>query len=294
MFDGKNPDEYFEWIAKVELVAQWAADPEEWSEYQVALLRSKGSVYTQLQNTHAQTPWHVIKAKLQAEFSSLPTLPAAIAHLKGRKQYASETLDKYTQEYYRLVMAVHQRTPQECDLQTVIYDYIAGIRDKHIASKCVGEQSMFRCLLDAGNFAARKAAKYKMIESTLPGTSTLPIMEVSQEKRGYRKVPSNPPPPFTQWHSPNPNSQGRIMPKSDRINPEVVNDATLEWLAHMYADRKCFHCQEFGHPIALCEDEESLRKLAKIRRDLKIPVGERTIDLKQTFQVQYPTEAEQK
>ncbi len=29
VFNGKNPDEYFEWIAKVELVAQWAADPEE-------------------------------------------------------------------------------------------------------------------------------------------------------------------------------------------------------------------------------------------------------------------------
>ncbi len=219
-------------------------------------------------------PWHVIKAKLQAEFSSLPTLPAAIAHLKGRKQYASETLDEYTQEYYHLMMAVHQRTPQECDLQTVIYDYIVGIRDKHVTSKCAGEQSTFKCLLGAGNFAARKAAKYKMIESTLPGTSTLPIMEVSQEKRGYQKVPSNPPPPFTQWRSPNLNSQGRIMLKSDRINPEVVNDATLERLAHMYADRKCFHCQEFGHPIALCEDEESLRKLTKIRRDLKIPVGE--------------------
>ena len=84
-FDGKKCEDFFEWISKIEDAARQAANlanDQHWTEYRIATLKARGSVFTHLKAKSDATPWIKLKEGLQMEFSSLPTMIDAINALE--------------------------------------------------------------------------------------------------------------------------------------------------------------------------------------------------------------------
>ena len=84
-FDGKKCKDYFEWISKSEDAAHQATNSvgdSHWTEYRIATLKARGSVFTHLKAKSDTTPWTKLKEGLQMEFSSLPTMIDAINALE--------------------------------------------------------------------------------------------------------------------------------------------------------------------------------------------------------------------
>ncbi len=76
-FDGKKHEDFFEWISKIEDATCQAAssvNDRHWTEYHIATLKARGSVFTHLKAKSEMTPWIKLKEGLQMEFSSLPTM----------------------------------------------------------------------------------------------------------------------------------------------------------------------------------------------------------------------------
>ena len=256
-FNGTKPERYFEWITKIEQAADTIADPDNWSCYHIALMKAEGSVYTQLQNTHPQTPWAIIKRKLQTEFSTLQTMAHAVDTLQSRRQGTAETLDEYTQDYYRLVQTVHAKSPQNCDDPTLIFNYIRGLRNPELVKKVSRIQTSFGNLLDAGTYCLTQEMEYKMMDRTLStaGTPPTPIFAIQQPQ-----VPDN----RTGMYRRMTRDPGRIMPKTDRHDPDdfvAYGQGTLLKWAQEWATIQCFTCRQFGHFARSCGDVELLAAL---------------------------------
>ncbi len=86
-FDGKRCEDFFEWISKIEDTARQAANSpndQHWTEYCIATLKARGSVFTHLKAKSDATPWIKLKEGLQMEFSSLPTMIDTINALEDR------------------------------------------------------------------------------------------------------------------------------------------------------------------------------------------------------------------
>ncbi len=84
-FDGKKCEDFFEWISKIEDAARQAANSandQHWTEYRIATLKARGSMFTHLKAKSDATPWIKLKEGLQMEFSSLPTMIDAINALE--------------------------------------------------------------------------------------------------------------------------------------------------------------------------------------------------------------------
>ncbi len=59
-FDGKKREDFFEWISKIEDAAHQAAcspNDQHWTEYRIATLKARGSVFTHLKAKSDTTPW---------------------------------------------------------------------------------------------------------------------------------------------------------------------------------------------------------------------------------------------
>ena len=73
-FDRKKCNDFFEWITKIKDAAHQAASStsdHHWTEYRIATLKARGSVFTHLKAKSDTMPWTKLKEGLQMEFSSL-------------------------------------------------------------------------------------------------------------------------------------------------------------------------------------------------------------------------------
>ena len=155
-FDGKKRKDFFEWISKIEDAACQAANStndQHWTEYRIATLKARGSVFTHLKAKSDATPWTKLKEGLQMEFSSLPTMIDAINALEEWTQGPHETLDEYTQEFFQLNYTVHGTLPSHTQNKHIFNKYIHGLHEPELLRKCAKQQGSFHNLHDVATYA---------------------------------------------------------------------------------------------------------------------------------------------
>ncbi len=169
-FDGKKCEDFFEWISKIEDAARQAANStndQHWTEYCIATLKARGSVFTHLKAKSDATPWTKLKEGLQMEFSSLPTMIDAINALEERTQGPHETLDEYTQEFFRLNCTVHGTLPSHTQNKHIFNKYICGLHEPELLHKCTKQQGSFDNLHDVATYAKLQSQKLRMQDMTV-------------------------------------------------------------------------------------------------------------------------------
>ncbi len=182
-FDGKKREDFFEWISKIEDAARQATNSvndQHWTEYRIATLKARGSVFTHLKAKSDATPWTKLKEGLQMEFSSLPTMIDAINALEERTQGPHETLDEYTQEFFRLNYTVHGTLPSLTQNKHIFNKYICGLHEPELLHKCAKQQGSFDNLHDVATYAKLQLQKLCMQDMTVsraPTQDSMPLQE---------------------------------------------------------------------------------------------------------------------
>jgi hypothetical protein len=167
LYDGKNKEMFTEWISKIERVAREIGDEEQYSPAKLAILKAQGSVYGLLDNLPAGKPWRDIKHDLQKEFSNIPTIAHAVGALAARRQGSTESLEEYTQDFYRLAQTVQGRSPFEVTDPTLIHGFVMGLRNEELQKKASLKLADFKSLHAVGKWCSEKCIRYRVQECTL-------------------------------------------------------------------------------------------------------------------------------
>ncbi len=112
-------------------------------------------------------PWTKLKEGLQMEFSSLSTMIDAINALEERIQGPHETLDEYTQEFFRLNYMVHGTLPSLTHNKHIFNKYIRGLHEPKLLRKCAKQQGSFDNLHDVATYAKLQSQKLRMQDMTI-------------------------------------------------------------------------------------------------------------------------------
>ncbi len=272
-FDGKKHEDFFEWISKIEDAARQAANSpndQHWTEYHIATLKARGSVFTHLKAKSDATPWIKLKEGLQMEFSSLPTMIDAINALEERTQGPHETLDEYTQEFFRLNYTVHGTLPSHTQNKHIFNKYICGLYEPELLHKCAKQQGSFDNLHDVATYAKLQSQKLRMQDMTVSRTpmqdSIMPLQESPKQTAPPRNcnlngqnlpgsLPTTPVPwvtPFTFY---------RMAPED--WTEDMIRSAATRWI-----DWKCHACKEFGHAKYVCDTPAVRQRLDAIQLEL--------------------------
>ena len=257
-FDGEKHEDFFEWISKIEDAACQAANStndQHWTEYCIATLKARGSVFTHLKAKSDATPWTKLKEGLQMEFSSLPTMIDAINALEERTQGPHETLDEYTQEFFRLNYTVHGMLPSHTQKKHIFNKYIHGLHEPELLRKCAKQQGSFDNLHDVATYAKLQLQKLRMQDMTVSRApsqdSIMPLQETLRQTAPSRNRNSgnqNQPGGFATTPVP------RVTPFTFyRMAPEDWTEDMIRSAAARWIDWKCHACKEFGHAKYVCD-----------------------------------------
>ncbi len=273
-FDGKKCEDFFEGISKIEDAARQAANSpndQHWTEYRIATLKARGSVFTHLKAKSDATPWIKLKEGLQMEFSSLPTMIDAINALEERTQGPHETLDEYTQEFFRLNYTVHGTLPSHTQNKHIFNKYIHGLYEPELLRKCAKQQGSFDNLHDVATYAKLQSQKLRMQDMTvscaLMQDSIMPLQESPKQMAPPRNrnpngqnlpgsLPTTPVPwvtPFTFY----------------RMAPEDWTEDMICIAAARWIDWKCYACKEFSHAKYVCDAPAVRQRLDVIQLELR-------------------------
>ncbi len=263
-FDRKKREDFFEWISKIEDAARQAANSTSdchWTEYRIATLKARGSVFTHLKAKSDMTPWTKLKEGLQMEFSSLPTMIDAINALEERTQGPHETLDEYTQEFFRLNYTIHGTLPSLTHNKHIFNKYIRGLHEPELLRKCAKQQGSFDNLHDVATYAKLQSQKLRMQDMTVSHTPTqdsiMPLQETSKlptPNRNHGVNNQNPSTGFATTPVP------RVTPFTFyRMAPEDWTEDMIRSAAARWIDWKCHACKEFRHAKYIC-DAPAVRK----------------------------------
>ncbi len=257
-FDGKKREDFFEWISKIEDAAHQAANStndQHWTEYRIATLKARGSVFTHLKAKSDATPWIKLKEGLQMEFSSLPTMIDAINALEERTQGLHETLDEYTQEFFRLNYTVHGTLPSHTQNKHIFNKYIRGLHEPELLRKCAKQQGSFDNLHDVATYAKLQSQKLHMQDMTVscaPMQDSIMALQESpkQTTPSQNRTPNSPNLPGSFTTTPVP----RVTPFTFyRMAPEDWMEDMIRSAAARWIDWKCHACKEFGHAKYVCD-----------------------------------------
>ncbi len=251
-FDGKKREDFFEWISKIEDTARQAASStsdSHWTEYRIATLKARGSVFTHLKAKSDTMPWTKLKEGLQMEFSSLPTMIDAINALEERTQGPHETLDEYMQEFFHLNYMVHGTLPSLTHNKHIFNKYIRGLHEPELLRKCAKQQGSFDNLHDVATYAKLQSQKLRMQDMTVSHAPTQDSIMALQEtpkqfvpNRNHGANNQNPSAGFTTTPVP------RVMPFTFyQMAPEDWTEDMIRSAAACWIDWKCHACKEFGH-----------------------------------------------
>ncbi len=249
---------HFEWISKIEDAARQAANSpndQHWTEYRIATLKARRSVFMHLKAKSDATPWIKLKEGLQMEFSSLPTMIDAINALEERTQGPHKTLDEYTQEFFHLNYTVHGTLPSHTQNKHIFNKYIHGLYEPELLRKCAKQQGSFDNLHDVATYAKLQSQKLHMQDMTVSRApmqdSIMPLQESPKQTAPPRNrnpngqnlpgsLPTTPVPrvtPFTFY---------RMAPED--WTEDMIRSAAARWI-----DWKCHACKEFGHAKYVCD-----------------------------------------
>ncbi len=257
-FDGKKREDFFEWISKIEDAARQAANSandQHWTEYRIATLKARGSVFTHLKAKSDATPWIKLKEGLQMEFSSLPTMIDAINALEERTQGLHETLDEYTQEFFWLNYTVHGTLPSHIQDKHIFNKYIRGLHEPELLRKYTKQQGSFDNLHDVATYAKLQSQKLHMQDMTVSCTpmqdSIMPLQESPKQTTPSRnRTPNSQNLPGSFTTAPVP----RVTPFTFyRMAPEDWTEDMICSAATRWIDWKCHACKEFGHAKYICD-----------------------------------------
>ncbi len=272
-FDGKKREDFFEWISKIEDAARQAANStndQHWTEYCIATLKARGSIFTHLKAKSDATPWIKLKEGLQMEFSSLPTMIDAINALEERTQGLHETLDEYTQEFFRLNYTVHGTLPSHTQNKHIFNKYIRGLHEPELLRKCAKQEGSFDNLHDVATYAELQSQKLRMQDMTVSRApmqdSIMPLQESSKQTTpsrnrnlnsqnlpgGFATAPVPQVTPFTFY---------RMAPED--WTEDMIRSAAARWI-----DWKCHACKEFGHAKYVCDAPAVRQRLDTIQLEL--------------------------
>ncbi len=257
-FDGKKREDFFEWISKIEDAVRQAtnsSNDQHWTEYRIATLKARGSVFTHLKAKSDATPWIKLKEGLQMEFSSLPTMIDAINALEEQTQGPHKTLDEYTQEFFRLNYTVHGTLPSHTQNKHIFNKYIRGLYEPELLHKCAKQQGSFDNLHDVATYAKLQSQKLRMQDMTISRAPTQDSIIRLQESLKQTGPPRNrnlngqnlpgslPNPPVP-----------RVTPFTFyRMAPEDWTEDMIRSAAARWIDWKCHACKEFGHAKYVCD-----------------------------------------
>ena len=257
-FDGKKREDFFEWISKIKDAARQAANSvndQHWTEYRIATLKARGSVFTHLKAKSDATAWTKLKEGLQMEFSSLPTMIDAINALEEQTQGPHETLDEYTQEFFRLNYTVHGTLPSLTHNKHIFNKYIHGLHEPELLRKCAKQQGSFDNLHDVATYAKLQLQKLRMQDMTMSRAPTqdsiMPLQESPKQtapNQNHNTNNQNPSGGFTTAPVP------RVTPFTFyRMAPEDWTEDMIRSAAARWIDWKCHACKEFGHAKYVCD-----------------------------------------
>ena len=261
-FNGKNKSQFIEWILRIESAAQQIGDPEKMSPSKIALLKSEGSVFITLSNYPAGKNWEEIKRELTINYSTIPTSAHGIVALQQRKQQSDETLEEYTNEFYRLLKIVKKISPEVCNDGAVILNYSKGILSREVREKTCQNLHKFLTLLDAALYAKTQEAKIQQQYIALLGRKEhsdqdITLFEVAEE-----------------------GSNGQ---------PQYLAERLISY-ALRYADIHCYGCQEKGHTNNMCKNTLFLKQVEAVRKAMN-QATKGAVDIKHKLEVNYPVAA---
>ena len=270
-FNGKDKKQFLEWIMRIESAAQQIGDPVAYPPSTIALLKAEGSVYSTMMNFPKDKNWDEIKRELTAQYSTIPTGAHGIMALQRREQEYDETLEEYTNDYYRLLKIVKKETPTTCKDKVSIVNYCKGILNQQVREKACKHIHDFATLLDAAIYARDQEAKTRQKEVILKGTGDrdhpISLFEVSQDQSTFPQ---------------------RLVPKTDR-DPMYQPDQLI-YYAKRFIDATCFECQTVGHTRDRCKDKYFLQQVEAVRQTLGLGTGA-TLDVKHNLEVITPVQA---
>ncbi len=273
-FDGKKREDFFEWISKIEDAARQAANStndQHWTEYRIATLKARGSVFMHLKAKSDATPWIKLKEGLQMEFSSLPTMIDTINALEERTQGLHETLDEYTQEFFQLNYTVHGTLPSHMQNKHIFNKYIRGLHEPELLRKCAKQQGSFDNLHDVVTYAKLQSQKLHMQDMTVSHAPTqdsiMPLQESpKQTAPSQNRNPSNQNPPRGFATAPVPRV---TLFTFYRMAPEDWTEDMIRSAAARWIDWKCHVCKEFGHTKYICDAPAVQQRLDAIQLELR-------------------------
>ncbi len=272
-FDGKKREDFFEWISKIEDAARQAANStndQHWTEYCIATLKACGSVFTHLKAKSDATPWTKLKEGLQMEFSSLPTMIDAINALEECTQGPHETLDEYTQEFFRLNYTVHGTLPSHTQNKHIFNKYIRVLHEPELLRKCAKQQGSFNNLHDVATYAKLQSQKLRMQDMTVSHApsqdSIMPLQETPRQTAPSRNRNSgnlNQPGGFATAPVPRVTPFTFYQMAPEDWTEDMIRSATARWI-----DWKCHVCKEFGHAKYVCDAPAIRQRLDAIQLEL--------------------------
>ncbi len=228
-------------------------------------------MFTHLKAKSDATPWIKLKEGLQMEFSSLPTMIDAINALEERTQGPHETLDEYTQEFFRLNYTVHGTLPSHTHNKHIFNKYIRGLHEPELLRKCAKQQGSFDNLHDVATYAKLQSQKLRMQDMTASRAPTqdsiMPLQESPKQTPPSRNRPLNSPNvPGSFTATPVP----RVTPFTFyRMAPEDWMEDMIHSAAARWIDWKCHACKEFGHAKYVCDAPAVRQRLDAIQLELR-------------------------